>query len=181
MEKILTCTGFLGRSQWPFGLRRGAAAACLLVLWVRISPGTWMSVCYECCVLSGRGLCVGLITRPEESYRLCYVVVCDLETSWMRRRWPNFFFGGGGLLRQKETKAGFLAKSTILRCYQYTIIHNLRYKFQRPCNVKLVIYWIYMHVSHIHLWLIVFCSIVSEISDRYRRNRICISVLPVCR
>jgi hypothetical protein len=31
--------------------------------------------------LSGRGLCVELITRPEESYRLCCVVVCDLETS----------------------------------------------------------------------------------------------------
>ena len=29
-----------------------------------------MGVCSECCVLSGRGLCVGLITRPEESYRL---------------------------------------------------------------------------------------------------------------
>jgi hypothetical protein len=32
-------------------------------------------------VLSGRGLCDGLITRPEESYRLWRVVVCDQETS----------------------------------------------------------------------------------------------------
>jgi hypothetical protein len=31
--------------------------------------------------LSGRGLCDGLITRPEESYRLCCVIVFDLETS----------------------------------------------------------------------------------------------------
>jgi len=31
--------------------------------------------------LSGRGLCDELITRPEGSYRLCCVVVCDLETS----------------------------------------------------------------------------------------------------
>jgi len=30
-------------------------------------------------VLSGRGLCDELITRPEESYRLWCVVVCDLE------------------------------------------------------------------------------------------------------
>jgi len=30
-------------------------------------------------VLSGRGLCNELITRPEESYRLWCVVVCDLE------------------------------------------------------------------------------------------------------
>jgi hypothetical protein len=32
-------------------------------------------------VLSGRGLRDELITHPQESYRLCCVVVCDLETS----------------------------------------------------------------------------------------------------
>ena len=32
-------------------------------------------------MLSGSGLCDELITRPEESYRLWCVVVCDLETS----------------------------------------------------------------------------------------------------
>ena len=45
--------------------------------------------CCECCVLSGRGLCDELITRPEESYRLWCVVVCDLETSCMRRPWST--------------------------------------------------------------------------------------------
>ena len=70
-------------SQWPRGLRRRSAAARLLRLWVRIPPGAWMFVFYECCVLSGRGLCDDLITRPEESYRLCCVVMCDLETSRM--------------------------------------------------------------------------------------------------
>ena len=78
----------LCRSQWPRGLRRGSAAARLLGLWVRIPPGAWKFVCCECCVLSGRGLCDGLITRPEESYQLWCIVVCDLETSWMRRPWP---------------------------------------------------------------------------------------------
>jgi len=70
--------------------------------------GAWMSVCCEvlcvvwwrslrlkvliplghgclsvvkCCVLSGGGLCDEVITRPEESYRLWCVVVCDLENS----------------------------------------------------------------------------------------------------
>ena len=38
-----------------------------------------MAVCCECCALSGRGLSDKLITRPEESYRLWCVVVCDLE------------------------------------------------------------------------------------------------------
>jgi len=36
-----------------------------------------MFVCCECCVLSDRYLCDELITRPEESYRLWSVVVCD--------------------------------------------------------------------------------------------------------
>jgi hypothetical protein len=45
-------------------------------------------VCCECCVLSGMGLCDGLITRPEESYRLWRVVVCDQETSKTRRLKP---------------------------------------------------------------------------------------------
>jgi hypothetical protein len=45
-----------------------------------------MSVCCVCCV--DRGLCDGLITRPEECYRLCVCVcVClivrDLATSTM--------------------------------------------------------------------------------------------------
>jgi len=40
-----------------------------------------MDICRECCVLSGRDLCDGVIARPEESYRLLCVVVYDLETS----------------------------------------------------------------------------------------------------
>ena len=69
-------------------IRRTSAAARLLRSWVRIPPGAWIFVCCECCVLSGRGLCDELITRPEESYWLWCVVVCDLETSRMRRPWP---------------------------------------------------------------------------------------------
>jgi len=45
-------------------------AAHLLRSWVRIPLGAWIFVCCECRVLSGRGLCDELITRPEESYRL---------------------------------------------------------------------------------------------------------------
>jgi hypothetical protein len=33
-----------------------------------IPPGTCLSVCCECCVLSDSGLCDGLITHSEESY-----------------------------------------------------------------------------------------------------------------
>jgi len=39
------------------------------------NPTGGMDICCECYVLSGRGLCVGLITRPEESYWLWCVWV----------------------------------------------------------------------------------------------------------
>jgi hypothetical protein len=79
---------FADRSQWPSGLRRGSAADRLLGLLVRIPPGTWMCVYCECCVLSGRGVRDRPITSPEKSYRLCCVLVCDLETSRIRRLKP---------------------------------------------------------------------------------------------
>jgi hypothetical protein len=41
-----------------------------------------MSVSCECCVLSGRGLCVGPITRTEESY--LNVVFMKLNTMSMK-------------------------------------------------------------------------------------------------
>ena len=68
MAVFLLCKDEFRRSQWPRGLRRRSSAARLLRLWVRIPPGAWMSVCCECCVLSGRGLGDGLVTRAEESY-----------------------------------------------------------------------------------------------------------------
>ena len=49
----------------------------LLGLRVWIMMGTWLSV-FLCCVLSGRSLCVELITRPEKSYRL----LCVWVWSW---------------------------------------------------------------------------------------------------
>jgi len=52
------------------GLRRVFVAALLLELQFRIPPGAWTFVSSECCELSGRGLCQGPFTRPEESYRV---------------------------------------------------------------------------------------------------------------
>jgi len=89
----------IGRSQWPRGLRRRSGAARLLRFCVRIPPEAWKFFCCECCVLSGRGLCDELITCPEESYRLRSVVVCDPETSVMRRPWPI----GGCRVKNKQT------------------------------------------------------------------------------
>ena len=55
------------RFWWSRCLRLKSAAARLLGLRVRIPPGARMSVSCECCVLSCRGLCVGPITRPEDT------------------------------------------------------------------------------------------------------------------
>ena len=77
------------RYQWPRSLRDRSSAARLLRLWVRIPPGAWISGCCECFVLSGSGLCDELITRPETLYQLRCVVLCDLETSWMKRPWST--------------------------------------------------------------------------------------------
>jgi len=69
-------------SMSPVGFEpKISAGARLLRSWVRIPPGAWIFVCCECRVLSCSGLCDEMFTCPEESYRLCCVVVCDLETS----------------------------------------------------------------------------------------------------
>jgi hypothetical protein len=69
------------------GLRPGSTAASLLGLRVRMPRTAWMSVSFECCVLSGWGLCAGPIPRPEASYWLWCVLVCDIETASMRWLW----------------------------------------------------------------------------------------------
>jgi len=97
------------RSQWPFGLGRSYAVSRLLRLWVRIPPGTWTLVCCESSVLLGRGLCQEPITRPEVSCRLWCVIVCDLETSIMRRPWPALGSSATG-------------KNVIIKVYKATAI-----------------------------------------------------------
>ena len=111
-----------GRSQWPRGLRHRPAAARLLRMWVRIPPGVWMFVCCECSVLSVRGLCDELITRPEESYRVWCVVVCDLETSWKWKPWPT----GGVAPKTKQKKLLFKEFTYPLRRNQASLLTRIR-------------------------------------------------------
>jgi hypothetical protein len=53
-------------------ISRAKALVCgrSLVGIVGSNPAAWKSASSECCLLSGRGLCDWLVTRPEESYRV---------------------------------------------------------------------------------------------------------------
>ena len=68
------------RSQWPRGLRRRLCVRSPAKI-VGSNPTGGMGVCREFYVLSGRDLCDGISTCPEESYQLWCVFECDLETS----------------------------------------------------------------------------------------------------
>jgi len=61
-----------------------------------------MFVCCECRVLLGRGLCDELITRPEESFRLWGVVVCNLEN--LKNEGVMTRVGSQRLSKQKNAK-----------------------------------------------------------------------------
>ena len=109
-------------------------AARLLRSWVSFPPGAWIFVCCECRVLSGRGLCEELITRPEESYRLWCVVECDLETSRIGApyiydisslRFNYLMHSGSCCLRYQQKPPLFgLYRISIpfVRCWQTTFI-----------------------------------------------------------
>jgi hypothetical protein len=75
-------TFHISRYHWPRGITRANAVARFLGLWVRIPPAAWKSVSCESRVLPGKGLYGGLITSPEESYRMWGV--CHHEASTMR-------------------------------------------------------------------------------------------------
>jgi hypothetical protein len=97
----------------------------LLRLWVRIPPGAWMFVCCECCVLSSRGLCDELITRPEESYRLWCLV-------WSRNLKNEEGTARRAIEKKKPSNTTLKCHTTM--CYMFwairTIIWHLLYMFQ---------------------------------------------------
>ena len=64
----------VGRSRWPFGLRRRTATAQLLGLRVRSLLRSRILVSWVRCV--GSGLCDDLVTCSEELYRVCVCVWC---------------------------------------------------------------------------------------------------------
>ena len=66
--------------------------------------------------LSGTGLCDGLITRPEEFYRLWCVLVFDLETSTIGRQKP-----ASGLYKPVEEEEEEYESSCTNFIYDYAL------------------------------------------------------------
>jgi hypothetical protein len=91
------------------------------------NPAGGMDVCCECCVLSGRGLCYGLITRPEESYRC--ISDCDYESSTLRRPWPP---GGGGCCAMVKKNFKWLSYSIMS-----VLFTSSEHDISRPQTIEL--------------------------------------------
>ena len=122
-------------SQWPRGLSRWYAAARLLELWIRIPPGAWMSVSCECCVLSGRGLCVGMITR---SRGVLPSVVCLLSVIVKPRQ-----ESGTGSLELMDRGVLLVDCSSFQMCYPVVCV--------RVCVCACVCIYIYIYIyTHTH-------------------------------
>jgi len=99
------------RSQWRRGSRLEFAAARLMGLRVRIPPIVWMSVSYECCVLSvessahSRSLVQG---SPTE---------CDREALITRRPWLT---RGCSVMEKKNIGLSVLHAAVILKTFPVT-------------------------------------------------------------
>jgi hypothetical protein len=123
-------------SQWPPGLKRGSAVVLLLGLWVRIPPVAWMSVACECCVFSGRGLCVGLITRPEESYRVWCVWVWSWSLDNEEALGPLGAVAPWG--KVKNISVVFCARGVMLRIFcVYFLLFQVCRSLEVSCSLKM--------------------------------------------
>jgi len=89
-SRAVYCLGLRPLACWDRGFESHRGHECFSVV--------------KCYVLSGRGFYDELITRPEESYRLWCVVVCDQEISRMRRPWPAL---GRRATENKQNKVVF--------------------------------------------------------------------------
>ena len=98
-------------------------------------------------MLSGRGLCDELITRPEESYRLWFVVACDLETSRMGAPYIYIY-----IYIYIYDISSLRAKVQQLHVGRYKTIRNvLRQKYGKYANLifgnRLIYFFFCCHLS----------------------------------
>jgi len=117
----------------------------IISLLARIPPRKWMDVSCECCVLSGRGLCIRPITRPRRFLRTVLCLEFDLE-ALMRRPWPR------PIRAVKPWKKNY--RSIIKKCFIIVIFlrrfrcREIVVSFQRgsqslaTANLKMTVKWL---------------------------------------
>jgi len=113
---------YVCRSQWPRGLRRTSASVRLLILWVRIPPGAWMSLCCAVCFqveISLTGW--SLVHRGV----LPTVMRCCVWSRNLVNEEAMAYWGGGGAIGTKYIQRLCLA---VIGChcygfYKVVIIH----------------------------------------------------------
>jgi hypothetical protein len=89
---------FISRSQWPRGLSCSSAASRLLRLWVRISPGAWMSVVsIVCCQVNVSATSWSPFQRSPTD---CGASLCMIEKP---REWGGHDPLGGRCAKNKQT------------------------------------------------------------------------------
>ena len=81
----VACITYSRRFRWPSGLWWGSAAARLLGLRVRIPPGVWTTVSWECYQVQVSGTSQSLVQRRHSNRG---VSLCDVGTSSTRGSWP---------------------------------------------------------------------------------------------
>jgi len=84
--------------------------------------GAWMSVSLECCVLSDRDLCDGLITRPEDSYRMWRIWV------WFWSLDNEGALAHFGLLRHEKKIDLMINVSRVVAVMLVTQLYRVRYQ-----------------------------------------------------
>jgi hypothetical protein len=108
-----------------------------------------MFVCCECCVLSCRGLCDKLITRPEESYRL---VRCCVWSRHLKNEEAITRVGSQCHKKKKEL--------VVCVCmFYYTILLHWSYTVSLSCSFIGIFVLL---VGHWHCLCVCVCVCVSN-------------------
>jgi len=123
-------------------------------------------------VLSGRGLSDELITRPEESYRLCCVVVCDLETS---RMGAPYIYDIGRLRVNRTTLQVFVTYLTsVLYVHPLWFYNCVWQAVKTPTSIS---------NNHIYIYMYMYIYISSQYEDvgRAKKKKIGTAVNAACQ
>jgi len=127
----LPCGTIGGRPRWPRSLRRGAAAALLarIAVW---NPARLIevSLSYEFCVLSGKGLCDRPIPRAEEFY---WMYVCVSLSVIRRNSNPVLqqWLGTGGQTRTGKVLSVTCSALTFSFCLCLVLLSS-----EAPCAIE---------------------------------------------